>query len=220
MNDIFKSVKRQFLAKRILKYLWSILNIFLAGSIFMHGKVVLAQSSPVTKITNKRFDPKALIGLKSSSQNELYPDGWKVNLATGYGHKGPGLSGLINKDTKQYAFVLIKTTDEGFIEKTRTWTVMDAIEIKASASNDFRIARRCYYGEKPKKLSEAIVAEVRFKNRCGMTTTNIQRAWRINMKDFKFEPITEIRGLTCEYAHVSIGEPDDRKGCPTYNYVE
>ncbi len=194
-----------------------LMNIIVSATVLC-GQHGLAQSSAGSK-TSKRVDPNELIGLKNYGI-ATYPNGWKRNLADGYGANGPGLSGLVNKDTGQFAFILIKMSDEGFMEKTRTWTVMDAIEIKADPTNDFRIARRCYFGEKPKKLSEAIVAEVRFKNRCDLTTKNIQRSWRIDTKAFKFEQLTDIKGLNCEYAHVSVGEPDDRKGCPTFNYVE
>ena len=188
---------------------------------FCMSATCTAESKPLgEKPESKRLDPKALVGLKSSSKHELYPDGWKRTLADGYGSDGPSLSGLANKQTGQFAAVLIRLQDEGVFTKTRVWTVTDAIEINADANNHSRIARRCYFGVKPQEHSAPIVAEVRFRKRCDMTTNDIKVAWKVNTQTYRFEILNDLKGLTCEYGFVSAGAPDGRKGCSTYSPVE
>lgn len=96
--------------------------------------------------------------------------------------------------------------------------VTDAIRVDNPTSNH-KFSRLCYWpADEAKKTESNIFANVGFAKFCDMKTTLIRRAWKVNLQTGKFDPIPNTKGLVCEYGFVSLGEPDFREGCPTYNW--
>lgn len=163
-------------------------------------------------------DPRRLIGLEITGTS--YPDSWKQIGSDGFGRSPIILTTLQNKSKRSYALVLEKQLNiprSGQKTKTIQSIVTDAIAVKNPTSYH-QFARRCYFENPLDAEKNTIYAEVGFNHYCDMKTSLIRRAWQINLATGKFDPITNTHGLTCEFGLISIGEPDFREGCPTYNW--
>lgn len=160
-------------------------------------------------------DPRSLIGLEIAGVN--YPNGWKQIGSDGFGSSSTILTTL--KNGKHYAFTLERRTNlskPGEKIKIIRSLVTDAILV-SNPTSYHQFARRCYFDEKDADHG-MIYAEVGFRRFCDMKTTLVKRAWRINVETGRFERIANTKGLTCEFGLISVGEPDFREGCPTYNW--
>jgi hypothetical protein len=180
--------------------------------------LITALHSPAIVAADKarptKTDPKDLIGIETYGPS--YPSGWTQIGSDGFGASPYILTTL--QRNKSYALLLKKQLNEPKGGGRIRSVVTDAIDV-SNPTSYHRFSRLCYFhGEEATKTNSNIFAEVGFAKYCDMKTTLIRRAWQINLKTGKFDFLTTTKGLTCEYGFVSLGEPDFREVCPTYNW--
>ncbi len=168
----------------------------------------------IDKIAASKPDPTDLIGIETNGP--FFPSGWKQVGSDGFG-RSPYILTTLRRD-KTYAMLLEKQLNEPKKNERIRTVVTDAIRV-GNPTSYHRFSRLCYFSDtEATKTTSNILAEVGFVKYCDMKTTLIRRAWRINLETGKFDSLTSTKGLICEYGLVSLGEPDFREGCSSYNW--
>lgn len=159
--------------------------------------------------------PKDLIGLEI--KGPFYPWGWEQIGSSGFGSSPYILTTLKLSNKKIYAMLLKRQINKPKKGERIHSIVTDAIRVDNPTSYH-RFARLCYLpDDEPNKLKSTIFADVGFAKYCDMKTIIVKRAWKVNLETGKFDALS-TKGLVCEFGLVSVGEPDFREGCPTYNW--
>ena len=179
--------------------------------------VVLAVTAIHAQAKTPTPNIKDLMGLTNGSNTNEYPLGWKWMGDCTYGKSLIVCSKLKNEN--QEGMILQKLAREPRKNGENVPALItDAIQISHPRGYD-NLAIYCYpkQSDPNKTRGFEIFAEVRFANRCDVTTTLIHRAWTMNLSTGKFEQLGYTRSLVCEYGLAFRGEPEFRSGCPGYS---
>lgn len=156
--------------------------------------------------------PLALVGVKiKTTQKPIdmrYPFGWRIVTNDRYGWFIYKTLKLVKVRRGSKYALLLQMSLQDQMNPEALEIVTDAISV--NDPTDYRhFSPHC----SDEKLAGSILAEVRFENSCDLETSNVMRAWRIDIASARFERVLDTSRLICFFGYASDFDVDIRKDC-------
>ena len=113
-------------------------------------------------------------------------------VSTGANEYGLAISEIQNKNKR--IILLEKIVDEG--KPKKKFKIVDTLNIDNLKENEFALFGECERGEIPDRGIIAIL-KGNINDEDLESFTNVQKAWKVNIKTEKIELLTDLNGIEC-----------------------